>query len=186
MIPSLTTISPLASTASVSPAPIVIVVLPPLNVIKGLRALLLCAALIPSSLEFIVIFPSFISICVASKPSAASTFISPPLTTIVVVACNPSSPALILNVPPVISIFPTESSSLFSACNPSSVAFIVNVPSLTSMESFALTAFLLELIAYSPPSNLISSFPVMALRESASEESTVRSASPLNLRSSFA
>ena len=94
-------ISPFASTASVSPRPITIVAVPPLNSIVGVPAdALFAVAFIPSSDAFIFIVPSFICIQVPSMPSAEVISNVPPSICTVVVPCIPSLAAFIVNVPP--------------------------------------------------------------------------------------
>ncbi|MNI90424.1 hypothetical protein D3C73_1479430 [compost metagenome] len=70
MVPPLTYRSPLESKASVSPLPILTLIVPPLTTIDAL-SLTFGVALMPSSVAYTVICPSLTMILFASIPSTA-------------------------------------------------------------------------------------------------------------------
>ena len=91
---------PLESTASVSPDPMLIVTVPPLNSAVGVVILDFWPALMPSSEASMVTVPSLIWIQVPSIPSLEEVEMVPPSIWAMVVAWMASSPASMVSVPP--------------------------------------------------------------------------------------
>ena len=181
MVPPLIRMSPLESTPSVSPAPIVMLTSPPFSSKTGSAEDDFFAAFIPSSDAVISIVPPLTAICVPSIPSAAVSVISPSSICTNVVAWIPSSAASIFMVPPAIYTYPFVSSSLSSACSPSCSVVISRLPSAARIPSCASIPLPLHSISIVPPVTFTASLPDIPL----SEERMTSLPVPFSTRSSF-
>ncbi len=127
-VPPVMMILPLESMPSVSPDPIVTVTVPPVISTVGVCTEDLRAALIPSSVAWIVMSPPLIRIYVASIPSRAVRSSVPPAISAFSFAWTASSPLRIEKSPPPMRREP-------SVWRPSSRELILQLPPLIVREA---------------------------------------------------